>query len=95
MNNWQQRYVDNLRECNMLDSVGGAETFAEFLERGIYIHYSFARDESDRSTQVQLSTAFSGAFTEVTKVFLCSHYTRAVELTTANGSIVAVRTLTV
>ena len=96
-NNWQQRYVDNLRECNMLDSVGGAETFAEFLERGIYVHYSFARDESDRSTQVQLSTAFTAlpAFAEATKVFLCSHYTRAVELTTSNGSIVAVRTLTV
>ena len=98
-NNWQQRYVDNLRECNMLDSVGGAETFAEFLERGIYVHYSFARDESDRSTQVQLSTAFTGVpgnvFADATKVFLCSHYTRAVELTTSNGSIVAVRTLTV
>ena len=95
-NQWQQRYVDNLREANLLDSDGGAEDYQQFLERGVFVHYSFGRDESDKSTQAQLSLNYAGEFTGTpTKVFLVSHYTRAVELTTSNGVIVSVRTLTV
>ena len=97
VNEWQQRYTDNLREAGMIDSVGGTESFAEFLERGIFVHYSFDRDMSDKSTQLQLATTFSnvpgGAFTDATKVFVVCHYRRKVQIQVNNGMIVAVRSL--
>lgn len=97
-NQWQQRYVDNLRECGMINCVGGAESYSEFLERGVFVHYAFDRDESDKSTQLQLSTTFTGitggAFAEPTKIFVVCHYRRKVQIQVNNGMIVAVRSLT-
>ena len=58
MNRVQQRYVDNLIESGKLDSIGGGESLGQFLERGAYYHYAFNKDDSDRSTQVQLSVTF-------------------------------------
>ena len=97
VNEWQQRYTDNLREAGMIDSLGGTESFAEFLERGIFVHYSFDRDMSDKSTQLQLATTFSnvpgGTFATATKVFVVCHYRRKVQIQVNNGMIVAVRSL--
>ena len=99
-NKIQQRYIDNLIEMGKLDSIGGHESLGQFLERGCFYHYAFNKDESDRSTQVQLSVTFEnlpgGNFTDTTtKLFLCAHFTTMSEITTSNGSIVSVRTLNV
>ena len=97
INQWQQRYTDNLREAGMIDSIGGAESFEDFLARGVFVHYSFERDMSDKATQLQLATSFSnvpgGTFTESTKVFVVCHYRRKVQIQVNNGMIVAVRSL--
>jgi len=94
MNELQQRYNDSLSESGMLQSSGGCESLDEFLQRGMYYHYSFERDASDKSTQVQLSMDFA-AIEQGANVFLVSWYSRAIELTTQNGSIQAVRSLSV
>ena len=92
-NRLQQRYVDTLRECNLIDNVGGAETLDDFIKRGGIYHYSFTRDASDRSTQVQLSTTFNGTGISASKVFLVAYYSRVTEVTTQDGLIVSVRSL--
>ena len=90
VNTLQQRYVDSMRECNIIDNPGGAETFRDFLDRGMLIHYSFLRDASDKSTQVQVSCNF-GTLAPNSRVYLVSHYSRLVEITTDSGMVVAVR----
>src|SRR4051812_32823142 len=37
----------------------GAETYEDWLQRGPIYHYSFVRDASNRSTEVQVTTTFS------------------------------------
>ena len=94
VNEIQQRYHDSLGESGMLMSTGGSETLEEYLERGAYYHYSFTRDAEDRSTQVQLSTTFSSLELGA-NIFIISWFSRAIELTTTNGQIQSVRSLSV
>ena len=94
INELQQRYNDSLSESGLLQSSGGAESLDEWLLRGCYYHYSFNRDASDKSTQVQVSLDFAAAETGA-NVFLVCWFSRAIELTTQGGSIQAVRSLSV
>ena len=90
----QQRYFDTYRECDLLNNPGGIETFRDYLNRGMMVHYSFLRDSQDRSTTCQLSVSV-GVLPANTRVYLCSWYSRVVELTTSEGSVVEVRGLSV
>lgn len=92
-----QRYHDNLSEAGLIFNVGGAESIQDYLNRGLYILYNFIRDQNDRSTQVQVSVDFSlldAGNTELeanASVYLCAIYDRQTEITTANGTVVSVR----
>ena len=92
-----QRYHDNLSEAGLIFNVGGAESIQDYMNRGLYILYNFIRDQNDRSTQVQVSVDFSlldAGNTELeanASVYLCAIYDRQTEITTANGTVVSVR----
>jgi len=93
-NKLQQRYIDTQIESGMLHNPGGCESFGDWLKRGPLVHYSFAKDSEDRSTQVQLSTTYD-ALEAGANLFIVAWYTRAVEITTSNGAVVEVRSLAV
>ena len=92
-----QRYHDNLSESGLIFNVGGAESLQDYMNRGLYCLYNFVRDQNDRSTQVQVSVDFSlldAGNTELeanASVYLCAIYDRQTEITTANGTVVSVR----
>ena len=67
-----QRYRDKLAECGLLSNVGGAEDVEDYLERGWYILYNFVRDQSDKSTQVQVSLDFRNQVEKNASVYLCA-----------------------
>ena len=91
VNQLVQRYHDNLSEAGLLLNVGGAETVQDYLNRGWYILYTFIRDQSDKSTQVQLSLDFRENVEINSSVYLCAIYDRQIEITTNNGTTVSVR----
>ena len=91
VNQLVQRYHDNLSEAGLLLNVGGAETIQDYLNRGWYILYTFIRDQSDKSTQVQVSLDFRDAVEINSSVYVCAIYDRQVEITTNNGTTVSVR----
>ena len=87
-----QRYHDNMNENGLLYNPAGAESLPDFLNRGLYVLYSFEKDANDRSTQVQLSIDFSGVDQEDNaSVYLCAIYDRQTEYTIANGSVASIR----
>jgi hypothetical protein len=96
INQLQQRYNDSLQESGLLMSSGGAETFKDYLARGAYYHFSYTRDSEDKSTQVQISAkvGFEPADAPA-NLFLVSWYSRGVEITTSNGQINEVRSLSI
>ena len=84
----QQRYVDTQIETGQAFSSGGCETLSDWLLNGPVYHYTFERDGEDRSTQVQLSTAFDTAgFDQNDNIFLVAHYTRTVDIEVESGYI--------
>ena len=94
VNYLQQRYFDTYRECDLLNNQGGIETFRDYLNRGMMVHYSFLRDSEDRSTTCQLSVTCA-ALPANTRVYLASWYSRVCSITTQEGSVVEVRGLSV
>ena len=97
-NKLQQRYHDSLGESGQLVSSGGAETLQDYLTRGPYYHYSYIRDSEDKCTQVQVVMNCPGSadpFPPNANIFLVAWYSRGVELTTTNGQIQQVRTLSI
>jgi hypothetical protein len=95
-NHISQRYLDSQMETGRLFSEGGCETLDEFLHRGAYYHYNFTRDSSDRSTNCQLQLNFGApGLSEEASVFLVSHFSRVATITTQDGRVVAVESLSV
>ena len=88
-----QRYHDNLAEVGLYNQTGGAESVVDFLERGLYVIYSFIRDQTDKSTQLQVSLDFSGAVEPNASVYVCAIYNRMTEIKTADGMVTSVRSL--
>jgi hypothetical protein len=84
-------------ESGLLMSVGGAESFEDWIKRGPYYHYSFARDSEDKSTQVQIQAKinFSDPATVGCNIFLAAWYSRGVEISQDGGMIQQVRSLAI
>jgi hypothetical protein len=91
-NYMKQRYTDTQLYSGKFWSEGGSESFSDWLKRGPMYHYSFIRDENGRSTHVQLSTQF-GNLAANSNVMICAHYTKVVQITTSNGFVVEVQSL--
>lgn len=90
----QQRYLDTQIESTQAFSSGGCETFNNWLEGGTLLHYNWARDASDRSTQLQLQADFN-TMSANTNMFIVAHYSRTIEMSVTNGFISEVRSLSI
>ena len=100
----QQRYHDTYEESGLELDIAGMESLSDWLRRGPFYHYTFARDVNNKSTEVQLNTTFVGPnnvsnlsatgnptpLLSTSRVFVIAHYRRTVQITTANGLIVSV-----
>lgn len=91
-NRLQHRYLQTLQESGLIMNEGGAESLSEWLQRGVLVHYSYLRDENDMSTECQLQIDYT-ALENNAKVFLVAHYRRSTQITTNNGMIVEVSSL--
>ena len=96
-NGMLQRYIDSQIESGLINSSGGSESFKDWMQRGAMYSYSFDRDSQDKSTNVQLAINYNGLLDGVdhANVFLVAFYSRATEITTQNGTVVSVRSLTI
>jgi hypothetical protein len=101
-NNMQQRYVDTQLESGLIDNVGGAESFQDWMDRGPLYHFSFNKDMNDRATQLQLATKFTrNAFLDASGTptgayaFVIAWHQVQVEIVTEHGMITSVRKLAV
>ena len=98
----QQRYHDTYEESGLEVQLGGMETITDWLRRGPFYHFTFARDVNNKSTELQVNTTFVGpganaaatgnatAGLTASRLFVVAHYRNTVQITTANGLIVQV-----
>lgn len=90
----QQRYLDTQLYSGRIWSEGGAESYADWKKRGGLYHFSFTRDASDRSTQLQVASSWSNLPAN-SMLFVVAHFTRAVSISTENGLVTSVESMAV
>lgn len=91
-NKLEQRYHDSYEESGLDCRLAGMETFYDYLQRGPFYHFSFERDVNNKSTEVQITSVFSGAVPSSPNqnLFCVAHFRKTVQITTSNGLIVNV-----
>lgn len=90
----QQRYHDTQMETTMILNQGGAESYEDWLKRGPIMAYNFVSDKNAKATNLQLQIDYSSIETNA-KAFIAAFYTRTTGITTQNGQVVSVTSLTV
>lgn len=93
-NNMTQRYLDTQKASGMFYSEGGGETFLEWSKRGPLYLFNFDRDSSDRSTNLQLNMAFTNIEADA-QVLVCANYSKIAQITSKNGYITDVTSLSI
>jgi hypothetical protein len=88
----QQRYLDTQMYSGRMWSEGGSEGFGDWIKRGPLYHWSWVRDQSDRSTHCQVNIQY-GSIEANANLFIVAHYTNAIAVTTENGFITDVESL--
>ncbi len=91
-----QRYLDSIIGSGTYFSEGGAETLAEWHERGSYYYFPTPKDGSDTSTRVSVHSGFA-AGTDVAnlRVLLFAHSRSTAQITVESGRVVSVEVVEV
>ena len=89
-NQMMQRFYDSFLEFqNSANSNFGTETFNEWAQRGPFYMFVYARDQSDRSTEVQLNVTFRDIAVANSNIYICAWYHNTIQYTVNNGMITA------
>jgi hypothetical protein len=88
----KQRYTDTQLYSGKFWSEGGCESFGDWIKRGPLYHYSFERDQDDRSTHVQMNVQY-GALENKANLFIVAHFSRAIQISTQNGFVTEIVSL--
>jgi hypothetical protein len=100
-NHMQQRYVESHTESGLIFNNGGCETIHDFIQEGPIYHFSFDRQAEDQSSRVQLNLLVNksdqptGTDDRKLRVMLCCHYSRTCRITTTNGYVADVQSLSI
>jgi hypothetical protein len=90
----QQRYITSALESGQYFNPAGFETFAEYMERGPYVHESFVKSADNLATRAQIVASF-GQITTPCRLFVVAHHSRTIQITRQNGMVTEVQTLNV
>jgi hypothetical protein len=92
-NQLQQRFIESNESFNKDASIGCGESYSDWLERGPIFHFDFTRDETDRSTELQLNiqSISQAAGLDLQKVFVVAWYRSRCEYETQGGTVTAVK----
>ena len=84
-----QRYRDTYAAASVDVNAIGCEDFDSFLKRGAIYHFTFERDKSSRSNEVNIQARFS-SIDPNSKVFCVAWYDVEIHYTTSSGRILNV-----
>ena len=91
--NWlKQRYFDSMANAGLSEL--SAETYEEWLKRGILLYYSWVKSDDNRSTELQLSVDYEGSATiDNAHIFVGALYRNLCQISIDSGYITAVKKL--
>lgn len=92
INYLQQRYADTVLYSGQYFNDSGPESFQDYLDRGIYLHWVWAKNPDDKSTRVQVNFQLSENPGNNGRVLLFSHEKRMAIVSVRKGRVVDVIT---
>jgi hypothetical protein len=85
----RQRYLETQIESGMMFESAGCESYEDWLERGVLLHYDFTSDSSMRGTNVQVQLTM-GTKTGNPIMYLCAWADSTVSIVSSYGVIESV-----
>lgn len=86
-----QRYAETMIQNGACFDTGGSESFEDWVNRGMYLHFKVHRDGTDRSTRLVVNSEFSSlAPADLTnmRMLLFAHYRQVARVTVKNGNVI-------
>lgn len=85
------RYAESLLFSGSYFDCGGGESLNDWIDRGMYMYYSYPKDGSSESTRVNVNYEFTTAVADgLANVLLFDHYKVMVLISIVNGRVVDV-----
>lgn len=85
-----QLYVDGMLNNELALDTAGPESFVDWKERGMYLHYQWPRDGTDRSTRATVKTNFNVGQTN-SRVLLFDRFRQVAVVHIQNGRVISVQ----
>ena len=92
VNQLQQRYRDSYYESGMDPDALGCESYSDWLKRGPFYHYAFARDKNNNASTCTVTTTYEPA-TELSTnayIYVVAHKSVTCQMVFENGVIKSV-----
>ena len=84
----KSRYAESLLYSGAYFDCGGGESFKDWIDRGMYMYFSYPRDGSSESTRVNVNYQFRRALgAGAGRVLLFDHHKQTVLVSVINGRI--------
>lgn len=90
----QQRYINCALESGQFFNPAGFESYADYLERGPFLHESFVKAADNLATRVHVVASYDSIGRDA-RLFVIAHYSSTVQITRHNGLIVDLKQLNV
>ena len=85
-----QRYISTMIQSGLFFRPSGAETYAEYLERGVLVYENFLKSSDNMATRLNVIANYDRVSVDC-RLFVAAEYTRTVKITRQNGLIVQVQ----
>lgn len=85
-----QRYISTMIQSGLFFRPSGAETYAEYLERGVLVYENFLKSSDNMATRLNVIANYDRISADC-RLFIAAEYTRTVKITRQNGLIVQVQ----
>ena len=85
-----QRYISTMIQSGLFFRPSGAETYAEYLERGVLVYENFLKSSDNMATRLNVIANYDRISVDC-RLFVAAEYTRTVKITRQNGLIVQVQ----
>lgn len=83
----KQRYADSIIYSGGYFSAGATESFTQWLDRGIYMHWAWPKDGDARNTRAEVSFQLKADTLGKGRILMYDHYRKMLIISIRNGRI--------
>lgn len=83
----KKQYMDSIAYSGTYYASGSAESFKDWIDRGLYFYFVWTRDGDSQNTRADVSYQFNKSLGENGRIILFDHYRKLLIISVRNGRI--------